>query len=300
MKKQGIDIFLLIRDQEEVYSAFVTLASVCDRLQSISLYQVHLFSLFEISQEIKEEFLNLSEALNIDFQVIDNMEIPSNRLNLLFYILQNFSFREHVIYLNNNMLILSDISGLFKNKGTLLFARKDEENYSIDTNVMLFNHKEWLKAFRKYPAHKKQVSAEVWNVLMWNKTKDITLYYNYPASQFNHLSDRKKIKILQYDMKKPWTNPEIPFGHLWWRYLRGSNFYEIILFKCMPKNSQNKIVFKKVSVRKVAQKKPDKLYPLAKEYIKEGILYLITAGDRAQDHKNKLILLQQKIFEKAG
>lgn len=293
MEKQKRDILMLIRKKEDVFSAFVTLASISKHLKSISFYQIRLFSLLEWGAEVKAEFSNLCGDITIDFQTIDNKIAPQHRLDLLCYVLQNFSFANQVLYLSSSALVLEDIDELFKNKKEPLLARKDKEGF-IDTHVMLFNHKKWCELFKKHSVWEGAfTSADV-----MGGVKELDLYHNYPVSQFNLLIDRKKVKILRYDTEKPWESLEVPFGPLWWKYLRGSNFYDDVLSEYLSIQKSGRVV-KNNPIQEIAQKDPEKLYLLAKEFLKEKILCLLMFGERAKKHKENLKVLHQRIIERA-
>ncbi len=295
LEKSNNAILLLIQNQNEIGPCFITLSSIVKNLSTPTT--IYVISLVNFSHEVHLDFEDL-QTNNASINLLIYPKTKLKDLNLICHILQNWKNSKKLLYVSNSCLALNYLDDFFQiptnNRGILF--QKAENGYLMDTNIILFNVSKWQELFKAYPFSKKDISLDLWNALMYTHTEGLSPLFNYDVNNYLKLSTKtlSEVKILCYGDRQPWKDLSVPFGHLWWQIARHSPFYEEILFQNQKKNS---IESKPHPLKKI-YKKQEELSSIMNAYIKESLLYLITFGKKAKEHRARVLQLHQQIVNK--
>ena len=185
----------------------------------------------------------------------------------------------------------------------------DVDNY-INAGVLLINLKKlradkltqkFIKLIEKKYHDQDQ---DIINVACYKKIKTLPLAYNvmtkyekifdqcikanaYTQPEINDAINNPLI-IHYADKIKPWQNPEIMFGNMWWQYARQTPFYENILFNNLKNNQE---------LQKTTNdsKKAPVIYKKDATYYRYKILSKITIGHKRKKYIAKFKELKQNI-----
>ena len=284
-------VLLIVQQPDDVVPALIVSNSIVQKC-SCKLTLKVLFT-FLPSWQVRSEFDRLSNdhIIVLVDEIKDDLK-PNSTLSVLFGALRNCNDDEHILYILNSCLALSDFSDLFaypKNK--ILCSKTDQSTSALDTNLILFNPKLFKKQFVDF-ASDKEINVKTWHKMMLDYYEEIPSETLLFAKDYKNISLQtlQNVKFICFHLLKPWQCLSVPFGFLWWQYARQSIFYETTLLKNLLNTNQIE-----VDSKTLIENDPDLVYSLVKLYIKEAFLYLFTFGEKAKTHKINLSLITQKI-----
>lgn len=237
---------LFISTKSEIKQTIVSVNSILKNKSADSFYSINLILLGDIDES---EIQKINTMKKIDF-IIKTVHYKINTLKELVLELDNvLSSLDKVLYFNNNVLILKDLTNLYQTDINGFYAGAVEEFTQNSSNrfnigVMLLN----LKMIRKDNIKEKLISNktskynldffyETFNKIfkgnvfflplinnsitniIFNKTFD-DLYLHYGLFQNkNRIDLLDEIVVVQFGSKyMPWKFDNIPFQYIW-------NFY---------------------------------------------------------------------------
>ena len=146
---------------------------------------------------------------------------------------------------DNYVAWVRDPIDVFSGKETFVNKFNIQKQY-INSGVMLVNLEAWrrddigevlLNNWHKYIESIVAYEQDVLYITLSSKCVYIDYVYNYiPTLNYmregvNEYCDNN-YKIIHWGLdKKPWNNPSIKLGHVWWSYARQTPIYELLIWK---------------------------------------------------------------------
>lgn len=160
-----------------------------------------------------------------------------------------FEHYDRVIYLNNNVIINTDIAELYTIpfEGSSALAVSDSKSSNprtFDSGVITFNLKKiremnYSSTFLKLcgVVNLKQHDQDILNHVLCDDVLLISSSWNYQIyNDTNTKLSNDKIKIIHYCNNKPWENINACYAELWWRHTRNSPFYNDFIHNLKKKS----------------------------------------------------------------
>lgn len=309
-------VVLTAESDADLYKTDVLLESIISNADEQKYYDIYILHLNMLSSSCKD-ILNQKQNDHIRITFVDVQQIKRHNnymlsgSDMLFITLlpQIFKLYKKVLYLKNNVIVLRDISEILDINITdyMLAGVPDyaedayiEEKLNlmnsmyINDSVLLFNiaecHEKHLQ--RMLMANREaniifRHAKDIMNYVLKDGIGLLPVQYNCKESLLcgNRIIEYYPYRIddvciLNYDIKHPWQFLLSAYADIWWKYARKSPFYERMFD--IAKNKQKFQI-------------SDNNYILMKSYIKEALLYLMTFGKTAADHKQKLIYIKTQL-----
>jgi lipopolysaccharide biosynthesis glycosyltransferase len=275
----------IVLSTDENYAPYcaTTIASVLKSSKEDSDLSFYILTA-KLSEKTKEKFQELKKIkdCSIDFIDVDkdafkNCPTPHHftpEAYFRFKLPSLFPDTNKILYLDCDMIILTDLSDLFKvdiegnyaamalDASTKLNPEVNQKRLNLSSNslyfntgLVIFNLKKWReedieKKLFKWTRENKEkilwVDQDVMNVVFSGSIKELPEKYNV---QLNFYEDEKslvrlkeKMSVLHYcGTKKPWNDVDMFLSEYFWQHAEKNPFYEEIRENCLMSYSEMQV-----------------------------------------------------------
>lgn len=288
-----------------------TFINLSDAFQSVSMTHDHINYPTYFRLLLADVLPNLDKCLYLDTDIVVEKDLfDFYNLNIDDYYLAGVRAAGYQINAPHNVkrLALPEVKNYF-NAGVILLNLKKIREDNLTSRFMQLMDMNYHDQ-----------DQDILNVACYGKVKILPFKYNMmtkyesifdqciQAQAYTQEEITEAIKdpiIIHYaDKIKPWQNPDVYFGEIWWSYARQTSFYERILFFNMKKclSGQQNIQY-------ITQQTIKQIKGLDENFVRDVVLFSkknftyfrykwlskILKGKKGKKYKEKFNVLKSKI-----
>lgn len=258
--KKNCTIVINTSFDRELYNASALINSIKDFAGSANQYTIYVLFYDKTKMYVKEIFESMqTENIKINcimdlYEKYPDLPVISKKMRNIF-IPSILKKEKKIVFLSPNTIMQSDIADIldtnFDDKVVACsydvysnIIKKNEALVLFNTDVMLVNVTNWnrlmltdacLSYIQRAPDEFNLTSLI--NTVCYNNIQD--LGYEWNLQFWNTKEDfsekdilkRHKAKIINFADDKPWVRPMMDKADLWWKYVRNTPLYEVIIYR---------------------------------------------------------------------